>query len=122
MTQRRLLGAILLLMALDGAVEGSYVRAYMVPPLAWTVPLSLSFSFLCFAWYRADSDAHGFRRSLWQNVGVLALAPVGVPVYLLRSRPAGARARALWRLAGFAVLMLLSTAAGMVAVSGGVRS
>lgn len=55
-------------------------------------------SALVFAWVRLDAKARGYRRSKWLDIGVLGLSLVFVPVYLIRSRPAGHRLRAL---AGF---------------------
>lgn len=117
MSSRALLFAIGALMVLNGAVETHY-EAAGTPPIGWTLGLALAFSFLVFAWYRHDSDEQGYRRSIWLNMGVLVASPLAVPYYLLRSRPAGRRLRAILRLAGFAVLMVLATAAGMIAAGG----
>lgn len=43
---------------------------------------------LIFAWYRLDSDQRGFRRSPGLNIGIIAVAIVGLPYYLFRSRGA----------------------------------
>lgn len=117
MTSRSLLLAILVLMVVNGVVDTSY-EAAGAPPIGWSLGLALAFSFLVFAWYRHDSDEQGYRRTIWLNMGVLVASPLAVPYYLLRSRPAGKRLPAMARLAGFAVLMVLATALGMVAVGG----
>lgn len=113
LSSRSLLFAIAALMVANGAVDG-YYEEVGTPPIGWTLGLALAFSFLVFAWYRHDSDEQGYRRTIWLNMGVLVASPLAVPYYLLRSRPAGRRLRAILRLAGFALLMVLATAAGMV--------
>lgn len=82
---------------------------------AWSLVSTLVFSFLCFYWYRLDSLARGYRPSAWLNVGVVMLAVVAVPYYLVRSRPAGARARALLRFGGFALLLAGAAMLGLLA-------
>jgi hypothetical protein len=46
------------------------------------------------------------------STGVVAMNFIGVPIYLLRSRPRGQRARALLRCFGFVALMMLAMALG----------
>jgi hypothetical protein len=114
MTQKRILFVMLLLMVLDGFVDATYSANGRTQPLAWCIPLTLCFSFLTFVWYRRDSDEHAYRRSRWLNIGIILLTPLTVPYYLLRSRPRGQKLRALLKCAGFAVLVVLAAAAGMV--------
>lgn len=114
MSQKRILIFILLLMVLDGFIDATYAAHGFDQPLAWSLPLTLVFSFLTFLWYRRDSDQHSYRRSRWLNVGIIALSPVVLPYYLLRSRPHGQKLRALLRCVGFVVLMVLASAAGMI--------
>ena len=83
---------------------------------AWSLVSTLVFSFLCFYWYRLDSVARGYRPSAWLNVGIVMLAIVAVPYYLARSRPAGARARALLRFGGFALLLAGVAMLGLLVV------
>jgi hypothetical protein len=80
----------------------------------WTVLSSLLFSFLSFYWYRLDSEVRQYRRSRWLNVGIVMLGIVAVPYYLVRSRPAGQKGRALLRLAGFGVVLVTAAVAGGV--------
>ena len=63
---------------------------------------------LIFAWVHADSIERHYVRSPLLNIGVIGLAVVFVPVYLVKSRPRGARAKALGGLllAGLAFLFL----------------
>lgn len=43
---------------------------------------------LIFLWYRADSDAHNYKRSALLNIGVVAFAVIALPYYFFRSRGA----------------------------------
>jgi len=52
---------------------------------------------LIFGWVYVDSTQRGYSRPRWLDLGVLALALIFVPVYLVKSRPRGQRARALGR-------------------------
>jgi hypothetical protein len=64
-----------------------------------------------FWWLRYDSIAHNYRRSPWFNVGIVAIAVVFVPIYLIRSRPPGARIRAVLGFLG--VVAVYAGAAGV---------
>ena len=55
----------------------------------------LAFSYLCFMWYRKDSDTRGFARTRWLSMGMVAFTPGAIPFYLLRSRRDGERGQAL---------------------------
>ncbi len=114
MTKKRILILLLLLMVVDGFVDATYAADGLQQPLAWSLPLTLCFSFLTFLWYRRDSDDVGYARSRWLNIAVIAASPVSVPYYLLRSRPEGRRLRAVLKCLGFAVLVVLCAALGMV--------
>ncbi len=114
MTQRRILIAILFVMLLAGGVDASYGSRDEALPLALIAPLTLAINFLCFLWYRRDSDVAGYRRSAWLNICIIMLVFVGMPYYLLRSRPRGRKLAALAKLFGFAVLMVLADALGRV--------
>lgn len=110
MTRKQVCIALLLVVALDGVVSGGGGA----PSAGWMLATSLATSLLCFTWYRHDRDERAYARSRWLNVGVIALTPLAIPWYLLRSRAKGERLRAILRLLGFVLLMLLSSAAGQV--------
>jgi peptidoglycan/LPS O-acetylase OafA/YrhL len=114
MTRHRILIVLLLLMVLDGALDATYAARGQDQPLAWSAPLTLCVSFLGFLWYRIDSDERRYPRSRWLNIGVIILTIVAVPYYLVRSRPAGQKLRALLKCVGFALLMVLCAAVGML--------
>jgi hypothetical protein len=111
MQARHVLYAMLAVMLVSGVIEP--VQANAPPsPAWWTVLSAFLMSFLPYYWYRLDSEGRRFHRSRWMNTGVVAVTIVGLPVYLLRSRPRGQRARALLRCVGFTVLMGLATVLG----------
>ncbi|GAB3454299.1 hypothetical protein GCM10027321_05430 [Massilia terrae] len=114
MTQQRILIAILLVMLLAGGLDATFNARGESLPLALTAPLTLAINFLCFLWYRRDSDVVGYRRSPWLNVCVILLVFIGIPYYLLRSREQGRKLLALAKCLGFGVLMVLADAVGMV--------
>jgi hypothetical protein len=114
MTKNRILILLLLLMVLDGFVDATYAANGLQQPLDWSVPLTLCFSFFTFLWYRRDSDEVGYPRSRGLNIAIIAASPISVPYYLLRSRREGRKLSALLKCLGFALLMVLSAALGMV--------
>ena len=76
--------------------------------------VGLAVSYLCFLWYRADSDARGFARSRWLSVWVVACTPGAIPYYLLRSRAEGERGQALL---GYAACLALVALAAWVGIA-----
>lgn len=114
MTRKQILIAILAVMVLDGALDATYAANGLSQPLEWSVPITLCISFLGFLWYRIDSDERDYRRSAGLNIAMIFLAYVAMPYYLLRSRPRGQKLRALAKCLGFAVLMVLFAALGML--------
>ena len=59
-------------------------------PYAESSPVDVCFTvlgvILIFSWYRLDTTQTGYRRSPWLNVAVIAIALLGIPYYLFRSR------------------------------------
>jgi hypothetical protein len=103
---------LLALLVLGPALSGHlHARAVASAPL-WDFLNGLLFSFTAFVWYCRDSDARGYRRSLMRNIGFNSFALVFVPYYIVRSRAAGQKGRALLRFAGFGMLMLVATLIG----------
>jgi hypothetical protein len=91
MSHQRVVLWIMVLMAGTGLVDAAHadVAAQLHPVVAAAV------GWLCFRWYRGDSDARGYRRSRWLSVGVVACAVATIPYYLVRSRRGGERGQAL---------------------------
>lgn len=115
MTPKNTLLALLALMFACGLTTAMYDAAHMRMPSWWAILTALLLNFLPFYWYRLDSEARLFRRSRWMNSAVVALSPLAIPLYLLRSRPKGSRLEALARMSGYVLLMLGATCAGGVA-------
>lgn len=108
MSQARILFWIMVLMLGMGLAEGGGG-----PDSDARLILGLTVTYLCFLWYRADSDARGYRRSGWLSVGVVAFALGAIPYYLMRSRAEGERRRAVMVFAACALLALLVERIGM---------
>lgn len=113
MRPKHALIAMLALMLVSGLAEPPQASAAM-PPAWWVLLSTFLSSFLPFYWYRLDSEARLFLPSRWMSTGLVTLTPVVLPIYLLRTRPRGQRARALLRCAGFFLLMLLASGAGVI--------
>jgi hypothetical protein len=84
------------------------------PALLWGIFSTFLSSFLPYYWYRLDSEARRFFPSRWMSTGIVAMAPVALPIYLLRTRPRGRRLRALLGLLGFCLLLPLVVVVGAV--------
>ena len=95
------LWGLLALLACEGLLNGwaSGVN-WQVPP-SWGVLFKLCQIVLIYHWLREDARAQGVQRTLGGSGLVILLALLGVPAYLWRSRPPGARAKALLRFVGF---------------------
>ena len=115
MTPKNTLWALLALMLAYGMAEALYAAAHMQMP-AWLVLLTaFLMNFLPYYWYRKDSEARRFRRSRWMSTAVVGIGPVGIPLYLIRSRERGMRLRSLARMSGFVVAMFGATVMGAIA-------
>ncbi|QOL48459.1 hypothetical protein [Massilia litorea] len=111
MRTKHVLIAMLALMLVSGLLEPLEPTSAM-PPAWWVLVSAFLSSFLPFYWYRLDSEARLFLPSRWMSTGVVTLTPVVLPIYLLRTRPRGERARALLRCLGFFLLMILASGFG----------
>ena len=115
---RWILAGILATRFASGMFSGIAEQRALPEPMWWTVLSAFLSSFLTFCWFRLDRDARGIRRSVWVNIAILLLEPVAIVVYVLASRPRGQKLRALGRLAGFFLLMLVAAMLGMMAALG----
>jgi hypothetical protein len=114
MTRTQILALLVAVTAVYGVVD-AHQMALHIEYSGWEVLATLMFSFLCFCWYRVDSEERMYRRTALLNVGIVMLAILAVPYYLVRSRPAGQKGRALLRLAGFCALLVVAAGIGGVA-------
>lgn len=115
MTPKNTLWALLALMFACGMSDALYAAAHMHMPVWWMILSAFLSSFLPYYWYRLDSEARLYRRPRWLSSAVVALAPLGIPLYLLRSRPQGRRLASLARMSGFLLMMLGAGLAGIMA-------
>jgi hypothetical protein len=107
--------ALACLLLLIGLVEAIYthlqLRGHLAP--AWLqFSAGIVFLFLIFSWFHNDTKTHGYKRSTWLVGGILFMAVVTIPYYLVRSREKGEKIMALIRLCGFFMLMLISSLIG----------
>ena len=108
MSHMRTLFWVGLLMAGTGVLECAAVERDGLHLL-----VGLAVSYLCFLWYRADSDARGFVRSRWLSAGVVAFTPGAIPYYLLRSRADGERGHALMVYASYLAMAAMAVWVGV---------
>jgi hypothetical protein len=85
---RRRKRAWLLAMVAAGFLFGVCTAYFNLPARHnwFAAPLTALYLLLVFGWYHADSDERGFHRGLGMNFFVVALAVIGIPIYLLRTR------------------------------------
>jgi len=92
---------------LAGIADGLFADALSVAPTTRLIadfgPTLVGVGFI-FAWLHYDEKEHAYRRSPLLNIGILLLAIIFVPVYLVRSRPAGRRFLAVL---GFVAALIL---------------
>lgn len=115
--RKRPLYLLLVVTCVQGFIEIYWRARHWPAPLGWDLALGIVSSYTTFVWYVRDSDARQYRRSLLRNMGFNALSIVFLPWYLVRSRAAGQKWRALFRLAGFCFLLLTAAATGMMLAS-----
>ena len=115
MTPKNTLWALLALMFACGMTDALYAAAHVRMPVWWMFLSAFLLSFLPYYGYRLDSEERLFPRPRWMSTAVVALAPLGIPLYLLRSRPQGSRLGSLARMSGFLLMMLGSGAGGVLA-------
>jgi len=109
---RRTLWALAALAVAIGAFSAVADARQTDEPPAWTLLYNLAFGALTFAWVHFDSLGRPYRPSLLLKLGVVLLAAVALPWYLVRSRAGRARWAALARLAGFFVLLVIAATLG----------
>jgi len=112
--QNKILLFLLVLFLLIGAVSGVQVVREANEPPWWTLVSNVLVSLAGFYWYHLDSTRHNYARSIWLNAGVVAMAPLVIPYYVYAVTPAGARKRALGRLLGFFLILMLASVLGGV--------
>jgi hypothetical protein len=84
---------------------------------ALLLPLAdnLALGFLPFLWYCRDSNRRNFQRTIWWNMGMVAMLVPTLFFYLWRSRPRGRRLRSILRALACIPLLMLAGGVGMLA-------
>lgn len=77
--------------------------------------LGVLFNFGSFVWYRWDSDAIGYPRSLLLNIAIILFGPFGFLYYFVRSRAKGTKGRSVLRFLGFVCLLAGASVLGTIA-------
>lgn len=109
MSHQRVVLWIMVLMVATGLMDAGHGDAVAQVHLVVGVVVS----YLCFLWYRGDSDARGFRRSRWLSVGVAACAVATIPYYLVRTRREAERRQALLAYAAYLAAAAFAVWVGM---------
>ncbi len=86
---------------LDGLITGSMEKQHLLLPAWWELTATITLMVLILSWYHKDSNTRQFRRTPWLTMAILGVAIFGIPYYLIRSRPAGKKWRALGGLTVF---------------------
>jgi hypothetical protein len=105
----------LLLTFAVGAID-AHIRMTRSQHNALELGAILPFSLLLFLWVYHDSAERGYRRPRWLSVCVVAFGYIFIPIYLIKSRPKGARLAAL---GGFLLVALLDGLLYVAATHGG---
>jgi len=104
----------LCLIAASTAIDTFFAMSLHPLPQWWKISSTVILSATIFAWYYHDAAELGFVRSRGLNISVAAVAIVGIPYYLFRSR-AGRRIKVFLKLFGFALLTLAAASVGSLA-------
>jgi hypothetical protein len=79
---------ILVALMVSAVIDG--IAHQLVSPNQPFAQVDIVFMFagviLVFAWYRLDSNQHGYKRSPFLNVAVVAIAALALPYYFFQSR------------------------------------
>ncbi len=109
---RRALWALVGLALTIGASTAAVDARQVDEPPVWTLIYNLGFGALTFAWVHFDGLRRHYRPSLLLRLGVVLLAVVALPWYLVRSRRGAQRWLSLLRLAGFFALLVGAASIG----------
>ena len=97
--------------AMAGFALANGIAMVLAPAQQWQMFVevvgTLGLSLLAFAWYCFDARERAFRRIRMQDFGVAAVALVGMPIYLVRTRGAGRGALAFAGMVLFYLLLII---------------
>ncbi len=103
---------LLALFAFMGLVSGFFDARKLSEPAWWSLFSTFLVGITIFYWYRVDSIQKEFKRSFILSVGVVAVAPLAIPLYVFSSNEKGLRLRALGRVLGYTCLLILMGVVG----------
>lgn len=106
---------LLALFCFIGLADGFFASHNLSEPKWWNLFSTFLISVTVFCWYRIDSTQKEFDRPFLLSVGVVALAPLAIPIYVYNSTERGLRLRVLGRLLGYFFLLILICIAGGIA-------
>jgi hypothetical protein len=109
MTTRRALSLLLLLAVVMGLMDGQADWRGMAPSRALDVAYAVVMAVVAYLWLRRDAQARHHPVGVMLSGLVIVCSVVGIPVYLLRSRPAGERLGAVGRFFGFVVVAIAAS-------------
>jgi peptidoglycan/LPS O-acetylase OafA/YrhL len=112
MKQIHILLLLLVLAMILGAVSAYLETHHIREPLWWHFGSTFLAIGLIFAWYHMDSTLRSYRRTALLNIGVIVVAVIALPYYIVRSREKGHKGKDVMKLIGFFGLFLLSGAFG----------
>lgn len=116
MDQKRLLMFLPVPFVVLGMGSGMFISRDISEPIWWTLSTNILLSAAIFYCYRQDSNRRSYKRSALLNVGVVALAPLAIPYYVVRSRPRGVKAKAFGMLVACSLMLVVMAIVGGIAV------
>ncbi len=98
------MGLVLALVAAISLLDGLAALRGLILPRPVDVFYAVVMAILSYLWLRQDARERRQQVGALMSGLVIACAVIGIPVYLMRSRPAGERLRAVGRFFGFVVV------------------
>jgi hypothetical protein len=122
-TARHAVLALLVLTAVYGGIGGCLAAQNADPPKILEVAVGVLMLVLTYVWYYVDAKERKYKRTALLGGAIILFSIVAVPYYLVRSRPAGHKGKALVRFLGFCALsvvvfVLAAVPAAMLAPGG----
>jgi MFS family permease len=111
MNEKKILVLFLICAALIGAIQ-IHLEMHPLYTALWQASSVVLFYVLVFSWYHYDSISNRYKRSKLMSSGILFFPLIAIPCYLVRSRKKSQRIKALLKLFGFCVLLVLSALLG----------
>ena len=108
MRAKQLLWGIAALVASEGMMHGWASGVGGQVPSPMHLAYAICQAVLVYLWLRSDAHARGAPRSVSLSGWVIAVAVIGVPIYLWRSRANGQRIKALCRFALYVLLLAVA--------------